>query len=52
MCILKQFFINLYNLHLLIHLLHVLYSASNRHAEISAIEMQYIIIMVKGDQFE
>ena len=34
-------YINLYNLHLLIHLLYVLYSASIRHAGISAIEIQY-----------
>ena len=34
-------YINLYNLHLLIHLLYFLYSASIRHAGISAIEKNY-----------
>ena len=34
-------YINLYNIHLLIHLLYVLYSASIHHVGISAIEIQY-----------
>ena len=34
-------YINLYNLHLLIYVLYVLYSASIRHAGISAIEKQF-----------
>ena len=39
---------NLYNLHLylLIHLLYVLYSASIRHAGISAIEKQYYYYII------
>ena len=45
MYILKQkivlIYINLYNLHLLLHLLYVLYSASIRHAGINATEKQY-----------
>ena len=39
-------YINLYNLYLLIHLLCVLYSASIRHAGISAIEKQYYYIII------
>ena len=34
-------YVNLYNLYLLIHFLYVLYSASIRHAGISAIEKHY-----------
>ena len=50
MYILKQkidlIYINLYNLHLLIHLLYVLYSAPIRHAGISAIEKQYCYYII------